>query len=189
LTPTLDERLVQSVNDLGTAPWSGTTYRYTTARRDPLSGEGARRFGGRWNPPDLFPTVYLADPVATCMGEVERAAADAHITVEGMLSVPRLLHTITVHDLPVLDLRSPEACDAVGLETEDLTGDWDGCQTVGHAAWFLEVAGVLAPSAVGTGLTLALFEHRTLPGQARLHSSRALTAAVYQELRHDATGG
>lgn len=93
MTPTLDERVVESVNSLGATTWPGLTHRYTSARRDPLSGEGARRFGGRWNPQDLFPTVYLADPESTCMGEVERAAEDNHVSVEAMLTVPYLLHT------------------------------------------------------------------------------------------------
>lgn len=62
-----------------------------------------------------------------------------------MLSVPHLLHAIQVTNVEVLDLRSKTARDAVGLEDEDITGDWAACQAVGHAAWFLEMSGVLAP--------------------------------------------
>lgn len=74
MSDALDEGLVQRIDARGTIEWSETCYRYTGAHRDALSGEGARRFGGRWNPPLLFPAIYLADSAQACMVEVERAA-------------------------------------------------------------------------------------------------------------------
>lgn len=50
MSDALDEGLVQRIDARGTIEWSETCYRYTGAHRDALSGEGARRFGGRWNP-------------------------------------------------------------------------------------------------------------------------------------------
>lgn len=73
MSDALDEGLVQRIDARGTIEWSETCYRYTGAHRDALSGEGARRFGGRWNPPLLFPAIYLADSAQACMVEVERA--------------------------------------------------------------------------------------------------------------------
>lgn len=178
-----NESLLQAIDSIGRTTWTGETFRYTTARREPLSGEGARRFGGRYNPPDLFPTIYLGQPIAACMREVERAAEDRHLTVEGMLSVPHALHTIDVARIEVLDLTDPAAQELVGLEASDLTGDWAPCQAVGHAAWFLEFHGVLAPSAVGAGVTLALFEHRTTPGLVKLRSTVPLSHSVYDDHR------
>ncbi len=181
MTGELDEQLLDAVKAIGPTIWSGRTFRYTTARRDPLSGEGARLYGGRWNPPDLFPVVYLAVPEAACMRELERAAADNHLDVATQLQVPYMLHTIRVVDVPVLDLHAEETRESLGLELEDLTGRWDACQPVGHAAWFLEFAGVLAPSATGAGLTLALFAHRTTPDQIQVESSQALTFDLYRQ--------
>ena len=183
MNPRLDELLVEKVNAVGPTSWSATMHRYTTARRDALSGEGARRSGGRWNPKGLFPTIYLALPVSTCMGEVERAAEARHLTVERMLSVPHNLHELQVTEIDVLDLRSEATRQQVGFAPEDLASEWDICQSVGHAAWFLELGGVLAPSAIGEGLTLALFEHRVRPGDVSLVRTEPLTHARYLDLR------
>jgi RES domain-containing protein len=177
----IDEQLLDAVNAIGTTPWSGECFRYTTARRDPLSGEGARLHGGRWNPPDLFPVIYLAVPEAACMHELAKAASDNHLDVATQLQVPYKLHTLRVDDIPVLDLRSTDTQAILGLESGALTGPWNVCQPVGHAAWFLEFGGVLAPSATGDGLTLALFEHRVRPEQIRVEQSQALTAALYEQ--------
>jgi RES domain-containing protein len=180
----LDEELVQRIDARGTIPWTGTCFRYTGAHREPLSGEGARRFGGRWNPPLLFSAIYLASSAQACMVEVERNAQTASTTADKLLEAPYLLHTVEVTDLAVLDLTTSEAREAVGLEDADIYGDdWSACQAVGHAAWFLQVQGVLVPAAGGVGLVITAYEHRTRPGQLRLSRSEELTPGLYQTLR------
>lgn len=128
MSDALDEGLVQRIDARGTIEWSETCYRYTGAHRDALSGEGARRFGGRWNPPLLFPAIYLADSAQACMVEVERAAQAASTTAEKMLEAAYRLHTIDVTDLAVLDLTTPQAREAVGLENDDIYGGSCTCK-------------------------------------------------------------
>lgn len=79
MTQSLDEDLVQRVNDLGSTPWTGTCYRHVAGQRDPLSGVGARLKGGRWNPPGIS-TVYLALPAMACMAELDRLAESQNVT-------------------------------------------------------------------------------------------------------------
>lgn len=178
----LDEDVVQRVDDLGTTPWSGTAYRYTSAGRDPMSGAGARLFGGRWNPRGIFPAIYLGQPAATCMAEFDRASRANNTDPLDRLKVPHELHTFTVTDLPVLGLRDAEALRYVGLAPEDLTDpDWTGCQAVGHAAWFLHAGGVLAPSATGLGLVITVFENRLQPRQLTVVSTVTLDEHVYRD--------
>lgn len=189
MSDSLDEGLVQRVDARGTTPWSGECFRYTAAHRDALSGEGARRFGGRWNPPLLFPAIYLADSAHACMVEVERAAKAASTTADKMLEAAYRLHTIDIADLEVLDLRTPEAQEAVGLEVDDIFGDdWAACQAVGHAAWFLHMQGVLVPAAGGVGLVITAYEQRTRPGQLAVRHSVDLTPQMYALLRAASPG-
>lgn len=125
----LDEDIVQRVNDLGTVRWSGTAYRHTSAGRDPLSGAGTRLFGGRWNPREIFPTIYLAQPIGCCMAEFDRQAAANGIDPILRLKTPHALHTMTARDLTAVDLRTDDALEFVGLSTEDLAeDDWTACQ-------------------------------------------------------------
>jgi RES domain-containing protein len=180
----LDEGLVERIDARGTVAWSGTCFRYTTAHRDPLSGEGARRFGGRWNPASLFSAIYLADSARACMVEVDRAAQAASTTAEKMLEASYRLHTVAAEELAVLDLTTAEAREAVGLDDEDIHGDdWSACQAVGHAAWFLHVQGILVPAAGGVGLVITAYEQRTRPSQLQVTSSEKLTPTRYRELR------
>lgn len=184
MTAPLDEDVVQRVNDLGTTTWSGATHRYTTAGRDPRSGTGARLFGGRWNPRDAFPTLYLAQPVAACIAELDRTAAAAGLRPVAMIRKGLTLHALTVQEMQVLDLREASALRQVGLELEDISDDdWTACQAVGHAAYFLNFDGVLAPSATGTGLVLAAFETRLRPDQLTLDRSEPLSEDLYLRLR------
>lgn len=184
MTRPLDERLVTTLDKLGTIAWSGRTYRHTTPRRDPLSGAGARLNGGRWNPKDLFAALYLASPVATCMGEIDRIAASQGVPTEVLLQAPRVLHEIDVSIANVLDLTSVVNRTAARLTDADISdSDWTLCQQVGHAAWFLGHQGILAPSASGQGYVITLFEGRIDPGQVVLASSKALTTDLYGELR------
>ena len=180
----LDEDLVQRVDDLGSTAWSGTTYRYTTPKRDPLSGTGARLFGGRWNPRGAFAAIYLARSVAACLAELERSAELTSIPVSDALRAGRTLHTLQVRDVAVLDLTSEDNQSAIGLGVDDIADDdWTACQAVGQAADFLGYQGVLAPSATGTGLVLAAFEARLAHGQLEVTSSQPLTEELLERLR------
>lgn len=182
--PDLNEEIVERVNELGATAWSGTTYRHTSVGRDPLSGEGARLLGGRWNPRGVFSTIYLAQPELTAVRELEHAAAAASMSLDDMLAVGRELHTIKVEEMEVLDLRDPVRLAAVGLSPDDVEeDDQTACQAVGHAAWFLEFAGVLAPSARNRqGLVLATFESRLSPGQLRHTKSQRLDGALLTQI-------
>lgn len=180
----LDEDVVQRVDDLGPTTWSGTVHRCTAANRDPRSGAGARLFGGRWNPRGAFSTICLARPAAACTGEVERSAAASNIPVAAMIRRGFLVHTLRVHELPVLDLREPAALHQVGLGPEDVDDeDWTACRAVGHAAHFLGFGGLIAPSATGLGHVLAVFETRLRPGQLQVETFEPLTDELHQHLR------
>lgn len=182
----LDDELVERIDQLGATASSGTTYRYTTARRDPLSGAGARLNGGRWNPPDIFATVYLGTPLEATAGELDRLAESQGTTPERLLRVPYLLHTVEVTDLQVLDLTRTAALDRLGITLEDIGDeDWTACQAIGQAAWFLGLGGVLAPSASGAGLVLAAFETRALAALT-VAASTPFTPSLLETIR--ATG-
>lgn len=184
MSGTADDGLLARIDTLPRTPWSGEVYRYTTARRDPLSGAGARLNGGRWNPPEIFAALYLATPASACMAELDRAAESQGFAAEALLRAAYKFHTLTVDQVSILDLTDPATLEAVGLTTEDIgNDDWEACQAVGHGAWFLHFDGVLAESASGTGDVLTLFESRLNSGQLTVQSSEDLTVDRYRTLR------
>lgn len=133
-----------------------TVYRHTAPAYPPLSGDGARRQGGRWNPADSYPVVYTALDVATVDLELVRAARRAGMT--GAMMRPRRLTTIRVRLSRVLDLTSEQVREALGVSEADLTGDDPVIpQAIGEAAHHLGYEAILAPSAAGHGRVLTIF--------------------------------
>lgn len=117
------------------------------------------------------------------MGELDRAAESQGISPDALLRAPRTFHTLQVTDMPILDLRKSSSLERVGLLMDDIRDDdWSACQLIGHAAWFLEFAGVLAPSALGSGYVLTAFEDRIGPGALRILTSEPLDVSLYRRL-------
>ncbi|MHB8460146.1 MAG: RES domain-containing protein [Candidatus Limnocylindrales bacterium] len=114
-------RLRETLDRLERTTLETTVYRHTAPAYPPLSGDGARRLGGRWNPPDSFPVVYTALDVATVDLELDRAARRAGLT--GAMMGPRRLATIRIRLSRVLDLTSEQVRAALGVSETDLTAD------------------------------------------------------------------
>lgn len=126
--------------------------------------------------------MYLGQPVEVASRELDRAAEAAGFEPLVMPDAGYELHTVDAEALQVLDLREEAALRHVGLAPEDLIDeDRTACQTVGHAAWFLEMQGVVAPSASGVGLVITAFETRVHVGALALIDSVPFTRANYVE--------
>lgn len=140
-----------------------------------MSGVGALLFGGRWNPPEVVSTIYVAFPEDACVAEFLKTAGTQAGGARAF--APRLIHTLEASELEVVDISRSERLAAVGLTYEDIEShDWSACQSVGETANFLGRQGVLAPSSTGIGSVIAIFEPRIRPGQLRLVESRPLAS-------------
>jgi len=98
--------VVAGLDRLSTTAFDGQAYRHVSVGRDPLSGEGARLVGGRWNPPGSFAVLYLGCDVATVVREFERLAIKQGRAVDEFL--PRDMFTYELRLQHVLDLRVGE---------------------------------------------------------------------------------
>lgn len=154
--------LAARIDELGAVSLETDAYRHVAPGIDPRSGEGARIHGGRWNPPESFACVYLALDPETVAGELHRLAARQSLRPEDLM--PREVHRFDLRLQAALDLRSAEAREAVGLTVEVIRAeDPAPCQRVGEAAYSLGLEGIVAPSAAGPGVVLAVFIDRLRP--------------------------
>jgi RES domain-containing protein len=147
--------LLERIDRISPVSFDGEVVRHIAPGYLPLSGEGARIHGGRWNPPDSFPTLYTALTRETMLAELERAARRQGLRVADLLPRVEVRYGVSLHR--VLDLRDAEALARVGLRPGDLASDdWTNCQVVGDTAHHAGLEGVLAPSAA-SGDVLVLF--------------------------------
>lgn len=163
--------LVARIGGLESISFAGEAFPHTSPGMDPLSTTGSRMHGGRWNPPGVAALYCALDP-ATVADEWYRAAERQGLAPEGFL--PRTLHRVGLRLTALLDLRSPSAQETVGLGESQLRGlDLRACQAVGEAAHSLGREGIIAPSAAGPGVVLAVFvEALRPPSQVEVVSSQ-----------------
>ena len=106
---------------LATLPGSALSvagYRNQASGFDLRSGDGARRFGGRFNPPHSFPVIYLCTSRPCVVAELTRQADRQGLAVDDML--PRELWRITIELTKVLDLTHRGTLEALDIDPADL---------------------------------------------------------------------
>jgi len=133
-----------------------TAYRNQAAGFDPRSSEGARRRGGRFNPPHSFPVLYLCLTRPCVVAELTRQAHHQGLNVADLL--PRELWTIETSLDRVLDLTDADILSQLGLTRDDLVRDDYGLtQELGEAAHQYGLQAIRTASATGTDDVLAMF--------------------------------
>jgi RES domain-containing protein len=137
-------------------------YRLMSRRYSAISGEGARTVGGRWNPPDSFPTLYLASTLDTAIAEVRRGFIAQGRALEETVGL--VVYEFEVELNVALDLREMADLNGVGLSLDDVRSpDRRRCQAVGDAAHFVGLEAIWAPSGTGSGEVMAIFTDKQRP--------------------------
>jgi len=100
----------------------------------PLWGMGSKMGGGRYTPPNLFETVYLAEDMVTALTEV---SAVVRIGLPGLATLatnPWALVSVRGVLLSVLNLLDPAILAQLGANHQELTGEWRYTQAAGGEA-------------------------------------------------------
>jgi RES domain-containing protein len=79
----------------------------------PLSGEGASRFGGRWNPVGA-PTIYAARELSTAWAEYN----------QGFVQHPALIAQLELKNARLADLTDPQVLDDLGAPAGIHSSEW-----------------------------------------------------------------
>ena len=135
---------------------------------DPLDPTHAQHAGGRWNPPDSFPTLYLNEDRTTARANMQLFAARWPYEPEDMRidAGPILVGAFLPRQQRVADCHSPAGVAALGLPATyplDGTGvivGHDVCQPIGAAVHGTGLRGIRCRAArlpLGAGRELAWF--------------------------------
>jgi RES domain-containing protein len=136
---------------------------------DPLDGRHAAERGGRWNPPESFPVVYLCRSIEVARANVYRRLEGQPYGPEDLRpeAGPILVRTRVPEDR-FLNVITEAGCRDAGLpKTYPLDGrrrivPHSRCQPIGLRAWEAGLPGVAARSARAAGEELGYFGRRKL---------------------------
>lgn len=131
-------------------------YRHQAPGFDARSGEGARRFGGRYNPPRSFPVIYMCLTRRCVAAELTRQAVRQSVQVDDLL--PRELWSIATSLERVLDFTDDSVLRSARIGPADLVrASHTFTQQIGEAAHERGVQAIRSPSTTGVDHVLALF--------------------------------
>ena len=131
-------------------------FRNQTPGYNPRSGEGARRNGGRFNPPQSFPVVYLCSTRACAVAELTRQAVRQGLRPDDLL--PRELWRLETGLDSILDLTDENTRSYLGISLSDVVSDnLEITQQLGEAAYEHGIQAIRSPSATEVDIVLAVF--------------------------------
>ena len=169
------------IPQLQTWDFSGECFRQQAPKYDPLSGEGARRQGGRFNPPHSFPVLYLCTTRACAVAELRRAGGRLAIGLEGLL--PRQLYRYEVNLGRILDLTDVPTLTALGYSLSDMVSeDVSVTRAIGESAHSFGLQAVRSRSATTQDEVLAVFLENV--GLGTLSASLSETWETVEDLNN-----
>ena len=139
--------------------------------QDPLDGRFAADRGGRWNPPESFPVVYLCRSIEVARANVYRKLEAQPYGPEDLLpgrgpvlvrtNVPEDRYLNAITEAGLRDLGLPRTYP---LDSRRRLVPWRRCQPIGQRSWEAGLPGVAARSAAARagGEELAYFGRRRL---------------------------
>lgn len=131
---------------------------------DPLDPTHAQRLGGRWNPPDSWPTLYLNRDIETARAQITRLLKGTPVTADDLTDDAFELVSVVLPPAQIVDCVSDEGLGAAGLgstypcDGEERDVDHGTCQRIGRSAHESGFDGVEARSAADPSLKRASTE-------------------------------
>ena len=149
-----DPDLLDALEAMEPRPFDGAVWRVTWATRDPLAGGTG---GGRWHPPNDFEALYTSTEELGAMAEVY-----SHLSRAPVFSSSHVrINTIQVHSERTLFLDDLESLGPLGVDAEAFRkGGFKRTRQIGAAARFLDIEGLIVPSARWPCTNLVLFLDR-----------------------------
>ena len=147
--------LVELISTAPRSGYDGAGYRHQSPAYDPMSGEGARIHGGRFNPPNSFPVLYLCATPGCAAAEFMRFAQNQPMGPSGFL--PRTLYRYEIRLTTVLDLTDAQTLVHLELDADAFVEE-DRTLThhIGEIAHQFGYQAVLNASATGVDDVLAV---------------------------------
>jgi RES domain-containing protein len=152
----LSRELLEYLQSLETASFSGSVYRHMFGERPPTL---ENTLGARWNPPGVA-AIYVSLERETVIAEGDHALAVQPLRPR----IARWVYSVTVELSEVLDLSASDALKQTGVGSGELGGDDHApCRAVGEAVAWLGYEGLLVPSARADGTNLVIFTANLKP--------------------------
>jgi RES domain-containing protein len=149
-----DPDLLDALEAMEPQSFDDVVWRVTWAARDALAGGTG---GGRWHPPNDFEALYTSLDEDGAMDEVYHHLSKAPVFSSSHVKMNQL-HVHTERTLVFKDVGSLEL---VGVDEDAFRrGNYSRTREIGAAARFLDMDGLIVPSARWRCLNLVLFLDR-----------------------------
>ena len=109
--------------DLPRTRTSTTVYRIVFKGVDPLSTEGSRKVGGRYNPVGEFAAFYTSSDESTAVAEVARGLRQRGLDPAEYAPGAWWVYELAIEIDDVLDLTDTSVLNLLGVEAASLTSD------------------------------------------------------------------
>ena len=171
-----DPDLLDALEAMAPRALDRSVWRVTWATRNALAGGTG---GGRWHPPSDFAALYTSLEEDGAIAEIYHHLARAPVFSSSHVKIHKL-HVATRRTLVFEDIA---ALAAVGIDERAFRhGDHAGSRAVGAASYFLEMDGLIVPSARWACTNLVLFPDRTPDGVVlRVEESREINWPAWRE--------